>query len=41
MERANGIARRPLRAPVRGQVVYENVSFGYNPERIVLHNISL
>lgn len=30
-----------LRMPVRGEVVYENVSFGYNPERVVLRNVSL
>jgi ABC-type multidrug transport system fused ATPase/permease subunit len=30
-----------LRLPVRGEVVYENVSFGYNPERVVLRNVSL
>jgi ABC-type multidrug transport system fused ATPase/permease subunit len=27
--------------PVRGDVVYENVSFAYNPERAVLQNVSL
>jgi ATP-binding cassette subfamily B protein len=30
-----------LAPPVRGDVIYENVSFGYNPERVVLRNISL
>ncbi len=30
-----------LRLPVRGEVVYENVSFGYNADRVVLRNISL
>jgi ABC-type multidrug transport system fused ATPase/permease subunit len=30
-----------LRPPVRGEVTYENVSFGYNAERVVLRNISL
>src|SRR6266850_218143 len=30
-----------LRLPVRGEVTYENVSFGYNPERVVLRNLSL
>lgn len=33
--------RETLRNPVRGEVVYENVAFGYNPERVVLHGISL
>src|SRR5207248_1347907 len=41
VERANGAERRELRSPVRGEVVYENVSFSYNPERIVLRNVSL
>jgi ABC-type multidrug transport system fused ATPase/permease subunit len=30
-----------LKLPVRGDVVYENVSFAYNPERTVLRNVSL
>jgi len=30
-----------FRLPVRGEVTYENVSFGYNPERVVLRNLSL
>jgi ATP-binding cassette subfamily B protein len=30
-----------LRLPVRGEVSYENVSFSYNPERVVLRNVSL
>jgi ABC-type multidrug transport system fused ATPase/permease subunit len=30
-----------LKLPVRGDVVYENVSFGYNAERVVLRNVSL
>jgi ATP-binding cassette subfamily B protein len=37
-------AQRPagtLAPPVRGEVLYESVSFGYNAERIVLRNISL
>src|SRR5205807_3710653 len=43
VERANAetAARRELREPVHGKVVYENVSFAYNPERVVLRNISL
>jgi ATP-binding cassette, subfamily B, bacterial len=40
-ERANGIPRQPLRAPVKGEVVYENVGFSYNAERVVLRNVSL
>lgn len=30
-----------LAPPVRGEVAYENVGFGYNADRIVLRNISL
>ncbi|MFM1768303.1 MAG: hypothetical protein RJA22_832 [Verrucomicrobiota bacterium] len=30
-----------LRLPVRGEVVYENVSFRYGPERVVLKEVSL
>jgi ABC-type multidrug transport system fused ATPase/permease subunit len=30
-----------LSAPVRGEVVYENVAFSYAPERIVLRNVCL
>jgi ABC-type branched-subunit amino acid transport system ATPase component len=30
-----------LRTPVRGEVVYENVDFGYGPSRAVLRQISL
>ncbi len=41
VERANGMPRVTLREPVRGEVLYENVSFGYSPDRLVLHNISL
>jgi len=37
----NGFPRRQLRAPVRGEVIYENVGFSYDPERAVLRNISL
>jgi ABC-type multidrug transport system fused ATPase/permease subunit len=31
-ERTDGKPRQPLRSPVRGEVVYENVSFGYEQE---------
>jgi ATP-binding cassette, subfamily B, bacterial len=41
LERADGAQRQDLRPPVKGEVVYENVSFGYHPERLVLRNISL
>ncbi len=41
IERANGLPRLSLRQPVRGEVVYENVGFSYNPERVVLRNVSL
>jgi ATP-binding cassette subfamily B protein len=34
-------ANGSLQLPVRGEVVYENVSFGYNADRVVLRNISL
>jgi ATP-binding cassette, subfamily B, bacterial len=34
-------ANSSLRLPVLGDVVYENVSFGYNAERVVLRNVSL
>jgi ABC-type multidrug transport system fused ATPase/permease subunit len=40
-ERANGVTTNTLKQPVRGQVAYENVGFGYNPERLVLRNICL
>ncbi len=36
LERADGVVRKPLRTPLRGEVVYENVGFGYNSERPVL-----
>src|SRR5437870_9044406 len=41
VERANGLPRAALRAPVQGEVIYENVGFGYNPERMALRNVSL
>jgi ABC-type multidrug transport system fused ATPase/permease subunit len=41
IERQNGVPRESVKLPVRGEVAYENVSFGYNAERIVLRNISL
>jgi ABC-type multidrug transport system fused ATPase/permease subunit len=41
LERADGKRRKPLRTPVRGEVVYDNVGFSYGPETIVLRNVSL
>jgi ATP-binding cassette subfamily B protein/subfamily B ATP-binding cassette protein MsbA len=41
VERGNGQPGQLLRTPVRGEVIYENVGFNYNPERQVLRNISL
>jgi ATP-binding cassette, subfamily B, bacterial len=41
VERANGLPRSALREPVCGEVVYENVGFGYQTDRMVLRNISL
>jgi ABC-type multidrug transport system fused ATPase/permease subunit len=41
LERANGVARHPLRTPVRGEVSYEQVRFSYNPDRLILGGISL
>jgi len=41
IERANGLPRLSLRQPVRGEVIYENVGFSYNPDRVVLRNVSL
>ena len=32
---------RPLPQPVRGAIRFEHVSFGYDPERPVLHDVSL
>jgi len=41
VERADGKQRERLRLPVRGEVAYDNVGFGYGPGRVVLRNISL
>ena len=41
VERAGDLPRQKLRTPVRGDVVYQDVGFSYNPERVVLRNISL
>ncbi len=40
-ETANRNRTGPLTGRVRGEVVYERVSFGYGPDRVVLDNISL
>ncbi len=40
-ERTDGKTRQLLRGPVRGEVVYENVSFNYEGNKAVLKNISL
>ncbi len=40
-ERGDTLPRDPLCTPVTGEVVYENVTFGYNPERTVLQGVSL
>jgi len=41
LERANGRARASLREPVRGEVVYENVTFSYQAGRPALREVSL
>jgi ATP-binding cassette subfamily B protein len=41
VERTDASRRHSLSSPVRGEVVYENVGFAYNSERIVLRDISL
>ena len=41
VERANGQPRASLPEPVRGEVVYENVSFSYPPDRVALRKVSL
>jgi ATP-binding cassette subfamily B protein len=41
VERADNKRRQALPAPVRGEVVYENVGFAYAPDKQVLQGISL
>lgn len=41
VERADSQSRKELHIPVRGEVVYTNVSFGYSNAKPVLHNVSL
>lgn len=41
IERADAKQRRPLVEPVRGEVRFESVGFGYRPDRPVLRDISL
>jgi ABC-type multidrug transport system fused ATPase/permease subunit len=33
--------KKPIKLPVRGEVVYESIGFSYGPERKILSNISL
>ncbi len=40
-ETSNARRTQPLRAPVRGEIRYEHVSFGYGAERVVLKDVSL
>ena len=40
-EMTNPARRAALREPVQGEVVYDNVSFSYGEQRIVLRNVSL
>jgi len=40
-ERVHSAATGNLAEPVRGEVVYHEVSFGYRPEQMVLRNVSL
>ena len=41
IERTDNKRRQPLAAPVRGEVIYENVGFSYSAEKVVLRDISL
>jgi ATP-binding cassette, subfamily B, bacterial len=41
MERSGAERHGKLTQPVRGEVIYENVSFGYGPEKVVLKHVSL
>ena len=40
-ERADARLRQPLRPPVRGEVIYENVGFSYDEGKTALRNINL
>lgn len=40
-ERADGKTRQPLRRPVRGEVIFDAVSFSYGEGKTALHQISL
>ena len=40
-ERSTASGLKNFSHPVRGEVVYENVTFGYSPERVVLKGVSL
>ena len=37
----NALSTKGLTVPMRGDVVFDNVTFGYNPDKIILKNISL
>jgi ATP-binding cassette, subfamily B, bacterial len=41
VERENGFPRASLKEPVAGEVRYENVTFGYTTDRVILRNVSL
>ncbi|MBI3879583.1 MAG: ABC transporter ATP-binding protein [Verrucomicrobia bacterium] len=41
MEKPEAQWQAKLRTPVRGEVIYEKVSFGYGAERVVLRDVSL
>ncbi|MCC6819270.1 MAG: ABC transporter ATP-binding protein [Verrucomicrobia subdivision 3 bacterium] len=40
-ERPDARARQPLRLPIRGEVIYENVRFSYDEGKTALHSINL
>ena len=40
-ETQNSQRTETLRGPVQGEVIYDNVTFNYSPERVVLKNVSL
>ncbi|MDQ6631951.1 MAG: ABC transporter ATP-binding protein/permease, partial [Verrucomicrobiota bacterium] len=41
IERADSARKQHFKTAVRGEVIYENVGFGYSSDKIVLRNISL
>ncbi|MBP9899848.1 MAG: ABC transporter ATP-binding protein [Verrucomicrobia bacterium] len=40
-ERPDARPRQPLRLPIRGEVIYDNVRFSYDEGKIALHSINL